>query len=101
MGPGTSPSRSSSPCVGINSELSAHATVFHVQTEDLGPKHRSVVTHVFVAGRVMANKRTPYPQDHSDVPFERRIIAIMRAQHDETMRALEAGALYDDSDESQ
>ena len=81
--------------MGINSEVMVEGRVFHVQTEDMGLKHESIVTHVFVEGRVIDKKRSPYPAPLGDVPFERQLVGIMRAQHDATLAALRSGVLTD------
>lgn len=85
--------------MGINSELEIGGRVYHVQTEDRGMKHRSIVTHVFVDGRVTASRRSAYPHASGELPFERQIVAIMRAQHDESLRALQEGVLTEPEDE--
>lgn len=45
---------------GLNSDIQVNGNTYHVQTEDWGPSHRLVVSHVFRSGAIVKSVRTSY-----------------------------------------
>ncbi|OQW50535.1 MAG: hypothetical protein A4S09_01710 [Proteobacteria bacterium SG_bin7] len=45
---------------GLNSDIQINGNTYHVQTEDWGPAHRLVVSHVFRSGAIVKSVRTSY-----------------------------------------
>lgn len=67
-----------------NHNIAYAGHTFHVQSEVSGPGHRTIVTHVFFDGDVIAAVRAPMPEDDT-------LLATMQKQHQDAMRALVAG----------
>src|SRR5512145_3374765 len=68
--------------MGLNSNVTARGTSYHIQTEDLGPRTPQVVTHVFVeGGHVIKVVRLDYAH-HLDKPNLRLLLPkVMKAHH--------------------
>lgn len=80
-----------SPVVGLNSSVERAGRRYHVQSEDSGPTHPHVTTHVFAGGgRVIATRRTEYA---GDLP-RAAVARLLREQHAAMSAAVCDGA-YD------
>jgi hypothetical protein len=68
--------------------------VFHLQSEDSGPKHRRIVTHLFVdGGRIIKTERTEYSEHVGKANFSEVLRSLMKEQHKRVFKALRAGEL--------
>lgn len=78
---------------GYNHNFRHGGRLFHVQTEDSGPGHSHIYSHVFHAGSVIASRKTEYEpsRQHSRSDIQ----AIMRRSHREMCITLRDGA-YDE-----
>lgn len=82
------------PVVGFNHNLSHLGRTFHIQTEDSGPQHAHIITHVFMGGNIFASTKSSYadrlptlaPGDVFQV-----VRKLMEEQHKGMMRALVRG----------
>ncbi len=88
------------PLLGHNDNVVHAGQVFHVQTEDLGPRRQMITTHLFAdGGRIVHSARTSYAALASevpgpdDLPLTDRLRQSMKAQHGDVIRALRAGRL--------
>jgi len=79
---------SSTPSYNHNIPYAGHT--FHVQTEVSGGAHKAVVTHVFLAGDIIATSRTPLDIDGQQLPQE-ALVMRMQKQHQDAMRTLISG----------
>lgn len=76
---------------GFNTDFKYRGETYHVQTEDNGVGNPVVVTLLYHKGAILASRRTPY-QDLAVQPgFEKELMALMKTQHKDLMRALLAG----------
>ena len=41
---------------GFNHNIKHKGRIYHIQTEDSGPKNPHIITHLFVGGNVLASK---------------------------------------------
>jgi hypothetical protein len=79
---------------GFNTDFKYRGETYHVQTEDNGVGNPVVVTLLYHKGAILASRRTPYHDLAGKSGFEQEIMALMKSQHKDLMRALLAGA-YD------
>jgi hypothetical protein len=79
--------------VGFNHNLRHRGVLFHVQTEDGGMENPFVVTHVFVGGNVLANRRSSYDKFTGKAAVKEIVLAMMQEQHKEMMKDLVHGRL--------
>lgn len=74
---------------GYNHNFRHQGRLFHVQTEDSGPTHSHIYSHIFFAGTVIASRKTEYDR------FKRHsrsdIQALMRHSHREMCITLRDG----------
>jgi hypothetical protein len=80
-----------SPVLGYNHNLRYHGRVFHVQTEDSGPAHARLFTHLFFEGTILSSKKEQYV---AEAPEETVKLSMQRL-HKEMIRELTHG-LHDE-----
>jgi len=82
---------------GFNSNVHAHESVYHVQTEDRGPSHPYLDTVVYETGRVVYKRSSSYKDfaaaASKDVDFAEQLHERLAQQHREVIAHLEAGTL--------
>jgi hypothetical protein len=84
-----------SPVLGYNHNLRYHGRVFHVQTEDSGPAHARLFTHLFFAGTILSSKKQEYqaeaPEDSVKLAMQQLHKAMIKelthGHHDERIAA--------------
>jgi hypothetical protein len=76
-----------SPVLGYNHNLRYHGRVFHVQTEDSGPAHARLFTHLFFAGTILSSKKQEYV---AEAP-EDSVKAAMQQLHKAMIKELTHG----------
>lgn len=79
---------------GFNTDFKYRGETYHVQTEDNGVGNPVVVTLLYHKGAILASRRTPYQELVGKPGFEQELMALMKNQHKDLMRALLAGT-YD------
>jgi hypothetical protein len=82
------------PVVGFNHNLNYKGRVFHVQTEDSGPQHGHIITHLFMGGNIFASTKSSYADRIAGIdPAEIFGIVrkLMEEQHKAMMKSLLAG----------
>ncbi len=80
------------PLGGYNTNVNYQGETLHIQTEDGGPAHPHISTHVFAdGGRIIASKRTDYSSWLSDSSYRDQVKATMRVQHKDMLIALRNG----------
>lgn len=82
------------PVVGFNHNLNYKGRTFHVQTEDSGPQHAHIITHIFLGGNIFASTKSSYADvlpglAPGDVFATVR--KLMEDQHKAMMKALASG----------
>jgi hypothetical protein len=77
---------------GFNHNIKHQGRVYHVQTEDSGPKNPHVITHLFVGGNILASKKTTYAELLGQLDFEKSVRGLMEQQHKAMLRSLVNGA---------
>ena len=74
---------------GFNTEAVGKDAVYHVQTEDRGAKNPVIDSMIYVGGKIVDRRRTPYvPSEVSQAQIEE----IVRKQHKELVDAIRSGA---------
>ena len=73
---------------GFNTDVPAKAGIYHVQTEDRGPKRPVIESIIYVGGKIMGRKRTPYVREEVS---QERIEEMVRRQHKDLVEAIRAG----------
>ncbi len=76
---------------GFNTDFKYRGETYHVQTEDNGVGNPVVVTLLYHKGAILASRRTSYRDLAANSGFERELMALMKTQHKDLMRALLAG----------
>lgn len=79
---------------GFNHNIKHKGRVYHIQTEDSGPKNPHVITHVFVGGNIIASKKTSYADIVDGPEWEKAVRSMMEEQHKHMLRNLVNG-MYD------
>jgi hypothetical protein len=77
---------------GFNHNIKHKGRVFHVQTEDSGPKNPHIITHLFVGGNILASKKTKYDDLVGQAGYEKTVRSMMEEQHKQMLRNLINGA---------
>jgi hypothetical protein len=76
---------------GYNTDVRHAETVVHVQTEDKGRGNPFIESVIYVAGRVVATKRSSYAQLLAGGKGDPEIAALMDHQHRTIVAAIRAG----------
>jgi hypothetical protein len=77
---------------GFNHNIKHKGRVFHVQTEDSGPKNPHIITHLFVGGNIVSSKKTQYADLVGQPNYEAVVRKMMEEQHKQMLRSLVNGA---------
>ncbi|MBM4281201.1 MAG: hypothetical protein FJ137_10750 [Deltaproteobacteria bacterium] len=77
---------------GFNHNIKHKGRVFHVQTEDSGPKNPHIITHLFVGGNIVSSKKTQYADLVGQPGYEATVRKMMEEQHKQMLRNLVHGA---------
>ncbi|MCB1034305.1 MAG: hypothetical protein KDD47_10790 [Acidobacteria bacterium] len=85
---------------GYNTDVPHRDVVFHVQTEDKGKSNPLIETLVYVGGRVLATRRSPYGELLEEGKGEKEIVSLMENQHRRVIAAIRAGKLDAKYDEA-
>ena len=72
---------------GFNTDVPAKDGIFHVQTEDRGAKNPVIESIIYIGGKIMGRRRTPYAAEET----RERIEEMVRRQHKELVEAIRAG----------
>lgn len=78
---------------GFNTDFKYRGETYHIQTEDNGRSNPVVVSLLYHKGAILASRRTPYGELAGKPGYEPELLALMKSQHKDLMRALLAGAL--------
>ncbi|MBI4480503.1 MAG: hypothetical protein HY651_10820 [Acidobacteria bacterium] len=73
---------------GFNTDVPAKEGIYHVQTEDRGARNPVIESIIYVGGKILGRRRTPYV--HAEVSQE-RIEEMVRRQHKELVESIRAG----------
>lgn len=76
-----------SPLMGFNHNVQHQGWLFHVQTEDSGPRHPRITTHLFHRGVILATRRNDYTSGWSSDDVRE----LMQTQHKGVLRELRQG----------
>ena len=74
--------------MGINTNIQHQGKTLHVQTEDSGSEHPHIITHLFLAGQIIASERLEYSAEGvSNEMLQQQI----KEQHRKMLMAIQAG----------
>lgn len=73
---------------GFNTDVQGKDGVYHVQTEDRGQRNPVVESIIYVGGKILGKKRTPYDPATSS---KEQVEEAVRHQHKELMEAIRNG----------
>ena len=76
---------------GFNHNIKHKGRVYHIQTEDSGPKNPHIITHLFVGGNILASKKTQYSELVGQTEYEKTVRSMMEEQHKQMLRNLVNG----------
>ena len=76
---------------GFNHNIKHKGRIFHIQTEDSGPKNPHIITHLFVGGNILASKKTQYSDIVGQPDYEKAVRSMMEEQHKQMLRNLVNG----------
>jgi len=76
---------------GFNHNIKHKGRIFHIQTEDSGPKNPHIITHLFVGGNILASKKTQYADIVGQPDYEKTVRSMMEEQHKQMLRNLVNG----------
>jgi hypothetical protein len=76
---------------GFNHNIKHQGRIYHVQTEDSGPKNPHFITHLFLGGNILASKKTEYRDLLGQPDYEKAVLSLMQEQHKQMMRNLVNG----------
>lgn len=84
-----------SPVLGYNHNLRYRGRLFHIQSEDSGPTHPRLYTHLFYEGTILSSKKHEYsadlPEDSVKLAMQQLHKAMIRevthGEHDERVTA--------------
>ena len=88
-------SRNRTVISGFNTDVKYQDVVYHVQTEDKGPKTRVIVSLIYDRGTILASKRSSY-EDIANGTIDEKILAEkLQKQHKLICAAIKAGRIND------
>src|SRR5947199_10474209 len=73
---------------GFNHNIKHKGRIYHIQTEDSGPKNPHIITHLFVGGNILASKKTEYTEILGKPDYEKTVRSMMEEQHKQMLRNL-------------
>ena len=73
--------------MGLNTDIQRQGKTIHVQTEDVTTPTHYVITHLFLAGSIIASEQRDYEEGMSADDVK----TLVRAQHQEMIRAALSG----------
>ena len=76
---------------GFNHNVVYRGKMYHIQTEDSGPKRPVIVTHLFLGGNIIATKKTDYSSILEEDDWEEIVKELMEEQHTEMLKELKNG----------
>ncbi len=76
---------------GFNHNIVYRGKMYHIQTEDSGPRRPVIITHLFLGGNIIATKKTDYSEIAKEEGIEEIIRELMEEQHSEMLRDLKNG----------
>lgn len=76
---------------GFNHNIKHKGRVYHIQTEDSGPKNPHIITHLFVGGNILSSKKTTYADIVGRPEYEKTVRSMMEEQHKQMLRNLVNG----------
>ncbi len=76
---------------GYNTDVRHGDLVLHVQTEDKGRANPAIESVIYLRGRVLATKKTPYGRLLAEGKEERDIATLMEHQHRTIVAAIRSG----------
>ena len=83
---------------GFNTDVTGKSAVYHVQTEDRGAKHPVIDSIIYVSGRIVDRRRTPYvPEEVTTAQVEE----MVRKQHKELVEAIRSGQFVPSGDSAE
>lgn len=77
--------------VGYNTNISHKGTVYHVQTEDNGPKNPVIITFLYHKGAILASKKVSYAHLIQDADYIEKAQVMMKGQHQSMIKELQSG----------
>lgn len=73
---------------GFNTDVSGKDAVYHVQTEDRGAKNPVIESIIYMGGKILEKRRTPYVPDEVS---RQQIEETVRRQHKDLVDAIRSG----------
>lgn len=73
---------------GFNTDVPGKDGLYHVQTEDRGSKNPVIETMIYIGGKILGRRRTPYLPSKSS---KEEIADAVRKQHRELVESIRAG----------
>ncbi|MBI4458729.1 MAG: hypothetical protein HY648_01555 [Acidobacteria bacterium] len=73
---------------GFNTDVPGKNAVYHVQTEDRGSRNPVIDSIIYVGGKIVDRRRTPYAPTETS---QQQIEEIVRKQHKELVEAIRSG----------
>jgi len=84
---------------GFNHNIMHKGKMYHIQTEDSGPRRPHLITHLFVGGNILSTKKTDYSTIVNEDNIEEIVRDLMEEQHNEMLRELKDGMFDPDRKE--
>jgi hypothetical protein len=81
--------------VGFNHNFAYGGVVYHVQTEDHGPRSPSIVTLLYRDGTILVSRKVSYADIVRVDNLEQVVTELMKEQHREVLRSLKNGGFDD------
>jgi hypothetical protein len=78
---------------GFNTDISHDGVDYHVQTEDLGQKHPTILTLVYARGAVVLRETLAYGEILAQDPPESLVRTLMEVQHRRIVGRVAAGEI--------
>jgi hypothetical protein len=82
---------------GFNTDVKVGASVFHVQTEDCGPKRPEIDSIIYYKGQILERRRTAYTPE-SMTPDD--IKEMVTSQHRNLVDSIKSGAFVPDTQQN-
>lgn len=73
--------------MGLNTEISRQGKALHIQTEDSGREHCTLISHLFLSGGILVTERSHYTEETTD----EEISMQLKAQHRDMLNAVMSG----------
>ena len=74
-----------------NTDIEHKGSIYHIQTQDMGPQANYVESIIYKSGKVLASRKTFYTSFLNNPDIKNKIVQILEKQHNEILAEVSTG----------